>query len=266
MQISGAVQCESRHAYSGMLFTFARILKEEGLRALYKGLAPALLRQLSYGSLRIGLYEPLKALFTFSPKHELPAPVPIWQKMLAGASSGAIAAAICNPTDVLKIRMQAEYYFHVHYKSMYHAVKCILSTEGWKGLYKGWIPTTQRAAVVAVTELCTYDEVKQHLVTKKRCEDTTSTHLIASLITGWVSTFFSSPMDFVKTRLQGQPVGVDGKGLAYRGMVHCFVSSVRNEGVFSLWKGVWPHYLRRGPHLVITFISIEKLRNLFNQF
>uniref|UniRef100_A0A0K0D4I3 Mitochondrial pyruvate carrier n=1 Tax=Angiostrongylus cantonensis TaxID=6313 RepID=A0A0K0D4I3_ANGCA len=34
---------------------------------------------------------------------------------------------------------------------------------------------------------------------------------------------------------------------------------IRNEGVFALWKGFTPYYMRIGPHTVITFIFLEQM-------
>ena len=34
---------------------------------------------------------------------------------------------------------------------------------------------------------------------------------------------------------------------------------VRNEGLFSLWKGFTPYYARLGPHTVLTFIFLEQM-------
>lgn len=43
--------------YNGILDAFVKIVKSEGIGALYKGISPALLRQSTYGGARIGLYE-----------------------------------------------------------------------------------------------------------------------------------------------------------------------------------------------------------------
>ena len=43
----------------GLLGTCATIAREEGAGALWKGLEPGLHRQVMYGGLRIGLYEPV---------------------------------------------------------------------------------------------------------------------------------------------------------------------------------------------------------------
>uniref|UniRef100_A0A8C3DR29 Solute carrier family 25 member 14 n=2 Tax=Passeriformes TaxID=9126 RepID=A0A8C3DR29_CORMO len=49
--------------YRGMFHALFRICREEGGRALYSGIAPALLRQASYGTIKIGIYQSLKRLF-----------------------------------------------------------------------------------------------------------------------------------------------------------------------------------------------------------
>lgn len=49
--------------YRGMFHALFRIYKEEGVLALYSGIAPALLRQASYGTIKIGIYQSLKRLF-----------------------------------------------------------------------------------------------------------------------------------------------------------------------------------------------------------
>ncbi|KAB0375853.1 hypothetical protein FD755_012496 [Muntiacus reevesi] len=47
----------------GMLHALVRIGREEGLKALYSGIAPAMVRQASYGTIKIGTYQSLKRLF-----------------------------------------------------------------------------------------------------------------------------------------------------------------------------------------------------------
>lgn len=61
------------------------------------------MRESIYSSLRLGLYEPFKrVLGATDPKN-----TPFYLKFLAGGMSGFIGAALANPTDLLKVRMQA---------------------------------------------------------------------------------------------------------------------------------------------------------------
>jgi hypothetical protein len=131
LQVQGqqrdAVCRESR--YRGMTHALLRIVREEGVRALYGGIAPALLRQASYGTLKIGLYHYLKKIN--------PAEETVLMNVLAGMTSGAIASAIANPTDVLKVRMQsASDATYSRRKSCAKYFQQIYREEGVHGLYR----------------------------------------------------------------------------------------------------------------------------------
>ncbi|CAK0799213.1 unnamed protein product [Prorocentrum cordatum] len=57
LQMDGA---GATRAYRGSLDCAAQLVRSEGPGALFKGLPPALLRQSTYGSMRYGLYAPIR--------------------------------------------------------------------------------------------------------------------------------------------------------------------------------------------------------------
>lgn len=83
-----------RH-YKGFVDAARVTVRTEGVSALYKGLSPALVRQATYGSARIGMYEPIKTVFTPS---DLPegADLPLLSKLAAGITAGALASGVFN--------------------------------------------------------------------------------------------------------------------------------------------------------------------------
>lgn len=58
-----------------------------------------------YASLRIGLYDPIKSVICGK---DFKGEVPLYKRILSGLTSGAVAILVANPTDVIKIRLQAE--------------------------------------------------------------------------------------------------------------------------------------------------------------
>merc|ERR1719310_723822 len=82
----------------------SKLVAAEGPGSLFKGLPPALVRQSTYGSLRYGLYGPIKGTLGIKAGE----PVPLWKKIVAGGGAGAIASAVANPTDLLKVRLQTD--------------------------------------------------------------------------------------------------------------------------------------------------------------
>jgi len=61
------------------------------------------MRESSYSTIRLGLYEPLKVCFGGVDVAHTDLKV----KVAAGSLAGFIGSGFANPTDVLKVRMQA---------------------------------------------------------------------------------------------------------------------------------------------------------------
>ena len=107
-----------------MLRGIRTIMYEEGVMGLYKGLSSSLLREATYSTVRMGLYEPFKNLLrTQSDKQDS-----LFKKIIAGGLSGAFGAAFATPTDLIKIRLQA--HSGPHTQTAYSAFKSILKEEG----------------------------------------------------------------------------------------------------------------------------------------
>jgi hypothetical protein len=95
---------------------------------LYKGITASWMRESIYSSLRLGMYEPFKRLLgATDPKH-----TPFYLKFLAGGMSGFIGAALANPTDLLKVRMQASE--GTNHGIAWHA-RDVYAAYGIKGFY-----------------------------------------------------------------------------------------------------------------------------------
>ena len=58
---------------------------------------------MSYSTLNLAGYEPIKELLGVNASYQ-----PLYLKIMAGALSSGLAALPCNPTDLLKVRMQAD--------------------------------------------------------------------------------------------------------------------------------------------------------------
>ena len=75
----------------------------EGTRGLFKGVSAAICREISYSTLCLGLYEPYKNMVGASDPN-----APLHLQMIAGALAGMTGALPTSPTDLLKVRMQAD--------------------------------------------------------------------------------------------------------------------------------------------------------------
>lgn len=89
-----------------MVATFRNIYATEGMLAMYSGLPAAALRQAVYGGIGIGLYAPVRALVIGEGVD--PKDAPLWKRIASGALTGAIGQSVASPTDVVKVRLQAD--------------------------------------------------------------------------------------------------------------------------------------------------------------
>lgn len=104
LQLQNQLQSLDRGSqpYRGLSHAALKIAKEEGIaRGLWKGITPSMLREASYSSMRIGLYDYFKGVVapTGTGKEEFA----LWQKFVAGCASGMIGSSIATPTDLVKV-------------------------------------------------------------------------------------------------------------------------------------------------------------------
>nr|CAD7268774.1 unnamed protein product [Timema shepardi] len=118
-----------------------------GIRNLYKGLAPTIVRQGSNQAIRFFVMETGKERYR---KGDPSVHVPKAVVGLIGVLAGATSVLVNNPVDVVKTRMQG---LESHkYKNTVDCFSKIWRLEGTAAFYKGLIPRFSRACMeVAIT-------------------------------------------------------------------------------------------------------------------
>ncbi|XP_025967241.2 dicarboxylate carrier SLC25A8-like isoform X2 [Dromaius novaehollandiae] len=264
--------------YKGVFGTMATMVKTEGPGSLYSGLVAGLQRQLGFASVRIGLYDSVKQFYTRGSEH-----AGLGSRLLAGCTTGAMAVAVAQPTDVVKVRFQAQARARGprRYQGTVDAYKTIAREEGVRGLWKGTAPNAARNAVVNCAELVTYDLVKEallasHLMTGEsgsppsvppkrgtpsprgltglRAADNLPCHFVAAFGAGFCATLVASPVDVVKTRYMNSVPGQYGSAGC------CALVMLRREGPAAFYKGFTPSFLRLGSWNVVMFVTYEQLK------
>lgn len=227
------------------------IVTTEGVGALWKGVAPALVRQCSYTGLSLVLYEPVRNYIAGDVEAR---DLPFWKRVLAGGAAGGISIFTVNPSDVVKARLQNS----AEPLPVWGTFKQIWSNAGLRGLWAGWQPNVMRCFVGNAAELGCYDQFKMYLSEyvdhPAFGRDSTLTHFGASTGAGFVSSVASNPVDVLKTRLQASA------GLNNEGLVSLAMRIPREEGPLAFYKGFWPLFQRKVTWTVVFFLAYEKLR------
>ncbi|XP_069059927.1 dicarboxylate carrier UCP2-like [Pleurodeles waltl] len=255
LQIQGEGKCATNVKivqYKGVFGTITTMVKTEGAASLYNGLVAGLQRQMSFASVRIGLYDTVKHFYSRGSEHSSMA-----SRLLAGSTTGAMAVTFAQPTDVVKVRFQA----HVkltdgnrRYNGTVDAYKTIAKEEGIRGLWKGTLPNIARNAIVNCAELVTYDMIKEALLKNCLMTDNLPCHFVAAFGAGFCATVVASPVDVVKTRYMNSPLG------QYRNALNCAVTMAMGEGTTAFYKGFMPAFLRLGSWNIVMFVTYEQLK------
>ncbi|KAJ3343894.1 putative mitochondrial 2-oxoglutarate/malate carrier protein [Gonapodya sp. JEL0774] len=249
----------SKTASASPIALFRQIVAKEGFFSLYRGLSAGLLRQATYTTARLGLFNSFKDMIVAQNGGGKPT---FAQSAFAGLAAGGLGALVGNPADLSLIRMQADGTLppaeRRGYKNVFDALVRITREEGILALWKGAAPTVVRAMALNFGQLTFYDQSKQQLNTL--IGPGASANFGASAIAGFFASFFSLPFDFVKTRVQKQrPDAVTGK-LPYSGPIDCALKVIRNEGPLAFYKGFGTYYVRIAPHAMITLLVADALK------
>jgi len=100
------IQLSSESGGSTSPFVTARaIMQEGGVKSFYKGIDSAILRQVVYGTLRLGIFFNMSEYYK---KKNGGKNTTASQKAIASITAGGIGSFIGNPADLCLVRMQAD--------------------------------------------------------------------------------------------------------------------------------------------------------------
>lgn len=178
------------------------------------------------------------------------------------------AATLTAPLDVLKTRLQSDFYqqqlrasraaaatagLHPAKAAAYHFTEtmqilgAVYRIEGWRALFKGLGPNLVGVVPARAINFFTYGNSKR-LITDhlNHGNEATWIHLMSGILAGVTTSTATNPIWMVKTRLQLDKSSVEEGTKAtrkYRNSVDCIRQVLRDEGIRGLYKGMSASYL-----------------------
>lgn len=256
------IQLGSEAGGSTSPFVVARqVLSEGGIKSFYNGLDAALMRQVVYGTARLGIYFNLSESMK---QQNNGANLSFGQKTAASFIAGGLGSLIGSPCDLALVRFQADSTLppeqRRNYKNVFDAFGRIVKDEGVTNLWRGGVSTMSRAIALNCAMLVSYDTVKERLTATYGKGQDTKVQIYASMVSAIATAVVSLPFDNIKTKLQKQKA-VNGV-YPYKGMPDCFAKTLAKEGITGFWAGLPTYYFRVGPHAIITLLAAEQYRRL----
>ncbi|KAL2758371.1 hypothetical protein ACRALDRAFT_1029188 [Sodiomyces alcalophilus JCM 7366] len=206
-----------------------------------------------------------------SPQNPALAPKPSpfaksWVHFIAGGIGGMTAATLTAPLDVLKTRLQSDFYqAHLkasrptaalnpvraaafHLRDTIQILASVYKLEGPRALFKGLGPNLVGVVPARSINFYTYGNGKRLIAEYgNNGKEAAWVHLTAGVVAGIATSTATNPIWLVKTRLQlDKNVAEQSGGAAmrqYRNSWDCVRQVVRDEGVRGLYKGMSASYL-----------------------
>lgn len=248
-----------------ILFSVHRI---EGWRALFKGLGPNLIGVVPARAINFYTYGNGKRIISerFNNGREA-----AWVHWTAAATAGVCTGTATNPIWLVKTRLQldksraekAGTQLTRQYKNSLDCVMQTVRNEGIRGLYRG-LSASYLGVTESALQWVLYEQMKLYLRQREERLLASGRHPTAwDQTLSWggkvgaagTAKFFAAlityPHEVIRTRLRQAPLQ-DGR-LKYTGIVQCFKTIWKEEGMASLYGGLTPHMLRVVPSAAIMF-------------
>ncbi|CAM1501594.1 Fc.00g035780.m01.CDS01 [Cosmosporella sp. VM-42] len=255
------------------------VYKNEGWRALFKGLGPNLVGVVPARAINFYVYGNGKRLLAQYGNNGEEAP---WVHLTAGVAAGVVTSTVTNPIWMVKTRLQLDKNVSEksggatvrQYRNSYDCVKQIVRDEGVRSLYKG-MSASYLGVVESTMQWMLYEQLKAALVRRemaivrsgreKNWWDNTVDWTGKVFSAGGaklVAAIIAYPHEVARTRLRQAPM--DNGLPKYTGLIQCFKLVWVEEGLMGLYGGLTPHLMRTVPSAAIMFGMYEGILRLFN--
>eukprot|EP00823_Brevimastigomonas_motovehiculus_P008372 TRINITY_DN7662_c0_g1_i1.p1 TRINITY_DN7662_c0_g1~~TRINITY_DN7662_c0_g1_i1.p1 ORF type:complete len:324 (+),score=42.65 TRINITY_DN7662_c0_g1_i1:82-1053(+) len=264
--------------YKGVVDAFRQIIKAEGLKGLYTGLAPNLLGSGAAWGVNFYIYNLAKQswrkyiLHTSPDSKEHLGPLP---HLLCAACGGVATSLATNPIWLIKTRLQVQSknLSAPQYTGIVDCFTRIVHEEGPLALYKGLVPALSLVSNGAL-QFMAYEELKRFTIRYVSKSETSlgSMHFAAM---GFFAKAFSAtityPLQVTRARLyqgrkpdralkikaQAATAAAEAKQQYYTSMRGVIFDILRNESPLSFYRGLFPHLLKTAPLSALMFFGYE---------
>lgn len=243
----------------GIIGGLRRIVKNEGVHGLYKGLSPSLIALLPNWAVYFTSYDLLKSYLRQRPGGPSAPATPVIH-MSAAAGAGIATILVTNPLWVVKTRIQTqdlpamkEKLTRRPYSGAFNALYRIAAEEGAAGMYSGLIPSLAGVCHVAI-QFPLYEHCKAQLAASKEksIDELQALDLVlASGFSKMVASSVTYPHEVVRSQMH-----ISGTA-SLSGCTNAIRSVWLEDGVKGFYRGWLTNLCRTTPAAALTFTSFE---------
>lgn len=226
--------------YKGVIDCTTRTFRSEGLIPFWRGNLANCIRYFPTQALNFAFKDSIKAAFKASKKDSYG--MSFAKNIASGGIAGALSLTFVYSLDFARTRLANDNKSSAkggerEFKGLVDVYRKTLATDGFQGLYRGYVISCAGIIVYRGCYFGFYDTLKPILL-----GDNPS--LLASFALGYVVTIsaglVSYPVDTIRRRM----MMTSGQAVKYNGSIDCTKQILKNEGFMSLMKGAGANILR----------------------
>mmetsp|Transcript_4827 Transcript_4827/g.13186 ORF Transcript_4827/g.13186 Transcript_4827/m.13186 type:complete len:302 (+) Transcript_4827:96-1001(+) len=246
-QVQSMTNPTGSRQYTGILQAASKIVREEGVTALWKGNSVLIIRIFPYSASQLAANDTYKRMLADPTTHELT----VAKRLMAGACAGMTASALTHPLDTARLRLALPNH---PYKGAVDAFTTIVKTEGITALYKGLVPTLVGVAPYAAINFASYDMAKKLFYHGERPQSSIA-NFVMGASSGTLAATVCYPLDTVRRRMQM-------KGTTYTGQLDAFKKIWAADRLPGFYRGWLANTLKVTPQNSIRFVAYEAIKSL----
>lgn len=253
------LQLDERSAkprYNGIADVVKQTVRSHGVLGLYRGLSVLIYGSIPKSAVRFGTFESLKKR-NVDEKGNLPPA----KRLLCGLGAGVAEAIFAvTPMETIKVKFiddQAKP--NPQFRGFFHGVRQIVRQQGISGVYQGVTATIMKQGSNQAIRFFVMESLKDWYRGGDPKKNVNKLLVgMFGAIAGAASVFGNTPIDVVKTRMQGL------EAHKYKNTFHCIYQIARHEGFLAFYKGTVPRLSRVCLDVAITFMIYDSFMDLFN--
>ncbi|KAL2092015.1 hypothetical protein ACEWY4_011813 [Coilia grayii] len=249
MQVHG-----SRSGNMCIMSGLTQMIKEGGVRALWRGNGINVIKIAPETALKFMAYEQIKRIMGSNQES-----IGISERFVAGSLAGVFAQSVIYPMEVLKTRLALRK--TGQYAGISDCARQVFRREGLGAFYKGYVPNMLGIIPYAGIDLAIYETLKNSWLQRYGSESK-NPGVFVLLACGTVSStcgqLASYPLALVRTRMQAQAT-LQSAG-PQTSMTGLFKQILQTEGPTGLYRGLTPNFLKVIPAVSISYVVYEHIK------
>ncbi|KAM4131991.1 hypothetical protein ACJW30_01G216500 [Castanea mollissima] len=250
----------------GLLGSFKKIAKTEGVMGFYRGNGASVARIVPYAALHYMTYEQYRRwiIVTFPDVGRGPV-----LDLVAGSFAGGTAVLFTYPLDLVrtklayqvvgssKLNAQMLIKNELVYKGILDCFSKTYKEAGIRGLYRGVAPSLYGIFPYAGLKFYFYEEMKRHVPVEQK--KNIMVKLVCGSVAGLLGQTFTYPLDVVRRQMQVQRLSAS-KSAEMKGTIETLVMIAQKQGWRHLFSGLSINYLKVVPSVAIGFTVYDLMK------